>query len=409
MRANPASPFSSYQKQVLVGLGGVLFTVVLDFMLFPALSSVLLEHLSLTTGQFGLIASAYPFAAGVSALLASGLADRFDRKRFLVFFYTGFLLGILLCGLSESYAMLFAGRVVAGVFGGVVASISYSIITDLFEVDQRGRAMGALQIAFALSLVAGLPLALVLSSQLDWRKAYFFILVLGLGFSGWLIHRLRPIAEHLSQGAKGAYWPHLQQTLSNPRHWLVYSNNTTIVFSDVLFMTFFSAYCTHNLGFSDEVLPILYGVGGIMALVSGPLSGALADRLGPVPVFWLGSLLVVITVSLYLLMSTATLWLLLIVHALLMVGITARMVTSTALATVVPAADKRGAFMSLDASIQQLAAGLAAILAGGVVIQASNGRLENFGVLCFIVISFVLISCGLMHRIHLLNQSRRGF
>lgn len=399
MTSTTVHPFSTYQKQVLFGLGGLLFTVVLDFMLFPALSSVLLERMGLTTGQFGLIASAYPFAAGLSALVTSGLADRFDRKKYLIVFYAGFLLGILICGLAGSYEMLFAARIVAGVFGGVVASISYSIITDIFHEDQRGRAMGALQIAFALSLVAGLPLALLLSSQFDWTMAYFCILGVGLVFLSGICLRMQPVAEHLDRSWRQGCTRHLRQTVSNRRHWLAYSNNTTIVFGDVLFMTFFSAYCTHNLGFSEEVLPLLYGVGGLMALIAGPLTGALADRVGQVPVFWLGSLLVVVNVSAYIVLNTKALWLLLTVHALLMIGITTRMVSSTALATMVPAVETRGAFMSVDASIQQLAAGLAAVLAGTVVVQAVDGRLEHFDVLCFLVMGFVLVSCRLMHLI----------
>ena len=400
MSSNAITQFSPYQRGVLLGLGGLLFTLVLDFMLFPALSSLLLNRMGLTPAQFGIIAAAYPLAAGVSALFTSGLADRFDRKKYLLFFYAGFLLGIVICSLSDSFAMLFTGRVVAGVFGGVVASICYSIITDLFLEDQRGRAMGFLQIATALSLIVGLPLALTLANKVDWKVAYLLTLLLGAVFLGGLLCRLRPVAGHVSQSKEEGYKSHLLKTFFVRRHWLVYSNNTAIVFGDVLFLTFFSAYCTNNLGFSDDVLPILYGVAGLMALVAGPFMGVLADRIGQVRVFWLGSALVVINVLAYLALSSKTLWLLLIVHAILFIGITARMVTSAALATVVPASDKRGAFMSIDASIQQLAAGVAALLAGVVVVQSDNGRLENFDVLCFMVIGFVLFTCVLMQRIY---------
>lgn len=48
--------------------------------------------------KFGLAVSAYAFRACLSALLAAGFADRFDRKRMLLFFYTGFIIGTLWCG-----------------------------------------------------------------------------------------------------------------------------------------------------------------------------------------------------------------------------------------------------------------------------------------------------------------------
>lgn len=78
-------PFTAYQRLVLLGLGGLLFTVVPDFMLLPALSSTLLNAFSLSTARFGLVASVYAFSAGISALISSGFADRFDRKKYLLF------------------------------------------------------------------------------------------------------------------------------------------------------------------------------------------------------------------------------------------------------------------------------------------------------------------------------------
>jgi predicted MFS family arabinose efflux permease len=56
--------------------------------------------------QFGIVVSSYALAAGISGFLTAGFADRFDRKRLLVFFYSGFILGTLFCGMAESYNQL---------------------------------------------------------------------------------------------------------------------------------------------------------------------------------------------------------------------------------------------------------------------------------------------------------------
>ena len=45
----------------------------------------------------------------MSGFLAAGFADRFDRKRLLLFFYFGFMLGTLLCGLATTYTAPSAG------------------------------------------------------------------------------------------------------------------------------------------------------------------------------------------------------------------------------------------------------------------------------------------------------------
>jgi predicted MFS family arabinose efflux permease len=118
--AASAPPFSRYQKTVIGMLAFLQFAVILDFMLMSPLGAVIMPALSISPSQFGLVVSAYAFAAGASGLLTAGFADRFDRKRLLLFFYLGFILGTLWCGLAQSFESLLLARVVTGLFGGVI-------------------------------------------------------------------------------------------------------------------------------------------------------------------------------------------------------------------------------------------------------------------------------------------------
>ena len=94
--------------------------------------------------------------------IAGVFADRFDRKKFLLFFYAGFVVGTLLCGVAQSYKFLLVARIVTGVFGGVIGSISFAIIADLFPLSMRGRVMGLVQTSFAGSQIMGIPIGLFL-------------------------------------------------------------------------------------------------------------------------------------------------------------------------------------------------------------------------------------------------------
>ena len=161
----PAAAFSPYQKFVVGLLAFLQFAVILDFMLMAPLGALIMPALAITPKQFGLVVSAYAFSAGVSGFVTAGFADRFDRKKLLLFFYAGFLLGTLWCGLAPTFELLLAARVFTGVFGGVIGSIVLAIATDLFEVSQRGRVMGLIQTAFAASQVLGLPMRLFLSNH----------------------------------------------------------------------------------------------------------------------------------------------------------------------------------------------------------------------------------------------------
>src|SRR5476649_2678162 len=98
--------FSRYQKFVVGVLAFLQFAVILDFMLMSSLGAVIMPALAIGPKQFGLVVSAYAFSAGASGLLTAGFADRFDRKKLLLFFYAGFILGTLWCGLAQTFETL---------------------------------------------------------------------------------------------------------------------------------------------------------------------------------------------------------------------------------------------------------------------------------------------------------------
>ena len=172
-KASTRPAFSRYQVFVIAVLAFLQFTIILDFMIMSPLGAMVMPKLHISPQQFGFAVSSYAFSAGVSGLAAAGFADRFDRKRLLLFFYAGFTLGTLLCGLATSYPLLLMARIVTGLFGGVIGSVVLAIATDLFPLEVRGRVMGFIQTAFAASQVLGLPTALkaaISQSTRSWRR-----------------------------------------------------------------------------------------------------------------------------------------------------------------------------------------------------------------------------------------------
>src|SRR5690349_21493376 len=88
--AKMKNTFTRYEVFLIAILAFLQFTIILDFMVLSPLSAILLPELSITTAQFGMVVSAYAWSAGLSGLLAAGFADKFDRKKMLLFFYCGF-------------------------------------------------------------------------------------------------------------------------------------------------------------------------------------------------------------------------------------------------------------------------------------------------------------------------------
>src|SRR5881392_177734 len=122
--------FTGYQRLVILLIALTQFTVVLDFMVMSPLGDMLMKSMELTTSQFGFAVSAYAFSAGISGFLTAGFADRFDRKKLLLFFYAGFIAGTIFCGLANTYTALITARIITGIFGGVMGSIAMAIVAD---------------------------------------------------------------------------------------------------------------------------------------------------------------------------------------------------------------------------------------------------------------------------------------
>lgn len=393
------APFSRYEIFIVAILSVLQFSVILDFMVLSPLSAILLPALDITTAQFGLVVSAYAFSAGASGLLAAGFADRFDRKKLLLFFYTGFIIGTVLCALAPTYQLLLIARIVTGIFGGVLAAIGFAIVTDLFKMEVRGQVMGFIQTAFAASQILGIPVGLILANRFNWHAPFWLI----AGFSALtavvIAMYMKPVTAHLAFPSTHNPFQHLWKTLTNADYIKGFVTTTLLATGGYMLMPFGSAFSTNNLGLSIKLLPWLYGITGVFTITLSPLLGKLSDRIGKFNVFILGTMVGVTMVAIYSNLGPTPFWLVTALNVLLFVGITSRITASSALMTAVPDPQDRGAFMSINSSVQQISGGIAAAVAGMIVIQRPSGMLENYNLLGYTVITSMICAAILMYRL----------
>jgi predicted MFS family arabinose efflux permease len=394
--AAPAPAFSHYQKLVVGMLAFLQFAVILDFMLMSPLGAVIMPALEITTAQFGMVVSAYAFAAGISGLLTAGFADRFDRKRLLLFFYVGFILGTLWCGLAQSFESLLLARIVTGLFGGVIGSVVLAIATDLFPPQMRGRVMGIIQTAFAASQVLGIPFGLYLSNHWNWHVP--FLVLTGIGVAAGLLIAwfMKPVADHLQAPQEHSAFRHLWNTVAEPRYLLAFVAVTFLATGGFMLMPFSSAFTVSNLGIALASLPTIYLATGIATIFAGPLVGRAADKIGKLRVFFIGTALTIITVIIYTNLGPTPLWLVILVNIVLFIGIFSRMIPFQALMSQVPAPTQRGSFNAINASIQQLSGGLASLVAGHIVLVGVDGRIQHYDIAGYVVVATSLLTALLL-------------
>ncbi|THU39992.1 MFS transporter [Niastella caeni] len=397
----PAKPtFTGYEVFVIAILAFLQFTVILDFMVMSPLGAILMPQLKISPAQFGMAVSAYAFSAGASGLLAAIYADYFDRKKLLVFFYIGFLIGTALCAMATNYHFLLGARIVTGIFGGVIGSVSMAIVTDLFKLEVRGRVMGFIQMAFAASQVLGLPIGLYLANHYSWHAPFWLIVAVGLVPGIIIVLKMKPVTAHLHLKNERTPFEHVGNTVSNSRYLMAFLTTTLLATGGFMLMPFGSAFSVNNLGIRQEDLPVLYGVSGVFSFVFGPLTGYLGDKLGKYRVFVGGSILTITMVAIYTNLGVTPLTVVIAINVLMFAGILARMATSSALISAIPQPQDRGAFMSINSSVQQFAGGLAAFLAGHVISEGPDKKLHHYSTLGVIVIASMLAVIVMMYFIN---------
>lgn len=392
--------FSGYQKFLIFILALLQFTIVLDFMIISPLGDALMKDLSISTSRFGFVVSSYAFSAGISGILAAGFADKFDRKKLMVFFYTGFIIGTFFCGIANSYYTLLAARIVTGLFGGVIGSISLAIVTDMFALNQRGRVMGFIQMAFAVSQVLGIPAGVFIANHLNWHYTFLMIVVLAIIILVLALFKMQPVTEHLNKRMDKNALLHLWHTIGNKKYQVGFTATGFLAIGGFMMMPFSASFLINNVGISHEQLPLVFMFTGLASIVVMPLIGKISDSVDKFKLFAAGSVLAAILALVYANLPVVPLWQVVLVNIIMFVGIMSRMVPATTLTTGIPALQDRGAYMSINSSLQQISGGVGAILGGLIVHQpAKNSPLENFPLLGLAVSGFILLTVYLVYRI----------
>jgi predicted MFS family arabinose efflux permease len=131
----------------------------------------------------------------------------------------------------------------------------------------------------------------------------------------------------------------------------------------------------------------------------GPLVGKATDAFGKLRVFYFGTAVMIVMVLIYTHLGASTLVIVTAINVVLFIGIFSRLIPFQALMSQVPALTQRGSFNAINASVSQLAGGLASLVAGHIVQQGADGRLHHYDVAGYVVVATSLLACVLLWRI----------
>lgn len=163
---------------IVLVLGSVITSIVSTVM-STALPVVMVDF-DIPASQAQLVTSIYSLVSGIMILATAFIVKRFPTKRLFFIGMGLFTIGVFLCALSPSFAVMLAGRVVQGVGYGIIISMTQMVILIIIPEGKRGFAMGIYGLAVTFAPVVAPMVAGLIIDALGWRAIFYIILVICL-------------------------------------------------------------------------------------------------------------------------------------------------------------------------------------------------------------------------------------
>ncbi|TAG83212.1 MAG: MFS transporter [Betaproteobacteria bacterium] len=380
------------ERQFLWLIAIMNFTNIVDFMVMMPLSAYLMRDFGISSAQFGVLVSAYALSAAASSLMLTSIADRFDRKTALLLSYAGLIIGTIGCAVAPNYSTLLIARAVAGFFGGVQGSITMAMLGDVIPDARRGRAMSLVMLAFSFSAVIGVPLSLYVAGHSTWRAPFIGLSVLCIALwfvAHWALPAMR---THIREGKPTGVWRSYMEVLSNRNHFWAMTMSALLTLSGMIVIPYIAPTRIANEGLTESQLALFYIVGGAMTFFTRPLFGSMSDKyFRPAVYYWL-----VMFSGIPILLITHPLGggmpMQIAISVLFFIFVSGRFVPATAMVTAATTPHMRGRLMSLNAAVQNLFLGIAAMLGGAMLTTLPSGRIVGYEAVGCVAVLFGLAS-----------------
>ncbi|KAJ2964217.1 hypothetical protein NQZ79_g823 [Umbelopsis isabellina] len=157
---------------VLLGLWTGVFLSALDTSIVAVVMSEIGSEFQ-RSNQVILIATAYLLSYTALQPLYGRISDIFGRKSAYLFAQAAFVIGSVLCGVAPNLEFLIVARIVAGIGGGGLNTMSSVITSDLVTLRERGVYQGYANTAFACGGTLGAPLGGWITERFGWRYCFY--------------------------------------------------------------------------------------------------------------------------------------------------------------------------------------------------------------------------------------------
>ena len=170
----------------------------------------------------------------------------------------------------------------------------------------------------------------------------------------------------------------IAQVLVDRNHQRAFLFSGLMMFAGFTVIPYLTLYMTANVGLRQDQIPYIYLCGGVVTLFTARLFGRMTDRYGKVPTFrWL-ALVNMLPMLIVTLVGGLPLAAVLVATTLLFMFMSGRMIPGMAIVTSAAQPRLRGTFMTLNASMQSAAMGLASFIGGQLISRDGHGLVAGY-------------------------------
>jgi len=369
--AEPSAPLL-----IVFTLWLLVFSSASQTMIISPILPMIGTQLAIPDARLGTLVSAYSVMVGIFAILAGPFSDKIGRRRILILGCAAMTVALVLHFFVAGYYSFLLVRIFAGSSGGILSGAAVSYIGDAFPYHRRGWAMGWVMSGSAFGQIIGIPLGIVMAARWGFRSPFYLfaatmavtVLLLFFGVPQPDVKRTQhPLSVRKAASDYSVMLRRPEVAWAAAAYFLMFLGVS-------VFVIYLPTWLERDLGATGDQIALMFLVGGIANVATGPQAGRLSDRIGRKGIILLAcvglSTVMVLTVPLVTSMAAAY-----VAFFLTMVLVAMRISPFSALLTALVQDERRGSLMSLTVALGQVGFALGGAVAGPLF--ADVGYLSN--------------------------------
>lgn len=226
---------SSVKKNIVIALMVAMFLGAIEgTVVTTAIPTIVMDLQGFEI--ISLVFSIYLLTSAISTPIYGKLSDLYGRKNILSIGIIIFLIGSFLCGLSKNIYMLIFFRAIQGLGAGAIFTVTYTIVGDVFTLNERSKVQGYLGMVWGIASIAGPFVGGLLIDMLSWHWIFFINIPFGI-LSVILIQK------------------NIKETFEKTKHKIDFAGITTLSLSMAIFLNIFLS--SENINSNSKIFILI--------------------------------------------------------------------------------------------------------------------------------------------------------